>query len=314
MTERTVRSQRQDGNRRRADNGDGVDHVAVALQTLKEGVERIQTSDGFQQYLAALGHFHDYSVNNVMLILAQRPDAQRVASFNTWKTLGRHVNKGERGIRILVPTLHKEVDDESGEEHERLVGFRTGTVFDVSQTGGQELPTPPTARLLETVSDRTETLYGVVVDQLEQDGVTVRRGDTSPANGVYQPGPPAVVTVHERLQGDQKLKTLTHETGHHVALKRGYRIEREDEETIAESSAFVVMSRYGVDSAEYSLPYVAGWAEKPEVLRRNLGTIRRTSTVIIDMIESAASMQDTAAIPVYETRSGVSTPSPTLQA
>jgi hypothetical protein len=100
-----------------------------------------------------------------------------------------------------------------------------------------------------------------------------------------------VITVNERLQGDQKVKTLVHENGHHVALKRGFRIDRADEETIAEASAFVVMSRYGVDSATYSLPYVAGWAQQPDVLRRNLATIRRTSAVIIDAIESSGSVE-----------------------
>src|SRR3954467_1075369 len=177
MAERTPRGTGEHTyKKRRQSDGDGVDHVAVALETLQEGVERIQTSEGFQQYLAAMGRFHQYSFNNVLLIVSQRPDAERVASFNTWKTLGRHVNRGEKGMRILVPSVHKEVDDETGEVHERLTGFRTGTVFDVKQTSGAELPTPPTARLLETASDRTETLYGIITERLEQDGVEVRRG------------------------------------------------------------------------------------------------------------------------------------------
>ncbi len=103
----------------------------------------------------------------------------------------------------------------------------TSTVFDVKQTSGQELPTPPAVTLLETASSPTETLYSIVVAWLEQDGVTVRRGVIH-ANGLYQPGPPPVITVHERLQGDQKLKTLVPENGHHAALKRGYRIDRPD--------------------------------------------------------------------------------------
>ena len=302
MSERGPRPAPSESSRRRQhDSGDGIDHLAVALETLQRGVEQIQTSDGFAQYLAAMGRFHNYSFNNVLLIVLQRPEAQRVASFNTWKKLGRHVNKGEKGIRILVPTVHKEVDEESGQERERLTGFRTGSVFDVAQTGGQELPLPPSARLLQTASDRTETLYSIMTDQLEQDGVTVKRGALR-ANGLYEAGPPPVITVNEKLQGDQKLKTLVHEDGHHVALGRGYRIDRADEETIAEASAFVVLSRYGIDSADYSLPYVAGWAQQPEVLRRNLATIRRTSTAIIEMIESAESpqLQEPGATVIYQ--------------
>src|SRR5688500_12987027 len=135
MPERGARPAPSEASRRRQqDSGDGVDHVAVALETLQRGGEQIQTTDGFQQYLTAMGGFHEYSFNNVLLIVSQRPEAQRVASFKTWKTLGRHVNKGEHGIRILVPKVHKEVDEETGKEHERLTGFRTGTVFDVAQT------------------------------------------------------------------------------------------------------------------------------------------------------------------------------------
>jgi len=85
---------------------------------------------------------------------------------------------------------------------------------------------------------------------------------------------------------------------HVTSYRRSYQIQRADEEAIAESSAFVVMSRYGIDSAEYSLPYVAGWAQQPEVLRRNLGTIRRTSAAIIDMIESAPA-EEPAATPIF---------------
>ncbi len=152
MTERGPRRFRAEQEKRRRPDGDGpeVDHVAQALENLQHGVEQIQTSDGFQQYLAAMGRFHYYSFNNVMLIVSQRPDAEGVASFKTWQSLGRHVNKGEHGIRILVPSVRKEVDEESGEEHERLTGFRTGVVFDIKQTDGEEMPAHPTAKLLES--------------------------------------------------------------------------------------------------------------------------------------------------------------------
>ena len=68
------------------------------LAQLEAGVVAIQTSDDFKRYLSVAAKFHAYSFNNVLLIIAQRPEATRVAGYRTWQSLGRQVNKGERSI------------------------------------------------------------------------------------------------------------------------------------------------------------------------------------------------------------------------
>lgn len=95
-------------------------------------------SEALTNYLAAMGRFHRYSVGNIMLIAFQNPEATHVAGFGTWKSLGRHVKRGERGIVIRVPIPVKK--DKSDDSDDYLLTFTTGHVFDIAQTEGEELP------------------------------------------------------------------------------------------------------------------------------------------------------------------------------
>src|SRR6266851_2600157 len=81
----------------------GGSRLAGVMQTPERGIEGILTSDGFTAYLRTMARFPTYSVNNTLLILAQRPDATQVAGYRRWQELGRQVMKGETGIKILVP-------------------------------------------------------------------------------------------------------------------------------------------------------------------------------------------------------------------
>jgi len=83
----------------------GETKTDALLKKLKDGVRRIQSSDEFRNYLVAMSRFHDYSWNNQLLIMLQRPDATHVAGFNAWKDLGRWVKKGETGIAIFAPAF-----------------------------------------------------------------------------------------------------------------------------------------------------------------------------------------------------------------
>ena len=114
------------------------DHVDV----LAKAVDAVRASDMFKRYLNVQARFHKYSWGNTMLIYSQNPDAERVAGFGTWKKLGRHVLKGEHGIRIFAPCPWKRTDtDDAGNDTERQgMYFKVVHVFDVSQTDGTELP------------------------------------------------------------------------------------------------------------------------------------------------------------------------------
>jgi hypothetical protein len=125
----------EDINRR---TKEAVDYL---VQSLDSG-----RSEVLVQYLAAMGRFHNYSFGNIMLIARQRPDATKVAGFRTWNSLGRFVNKGERGILILAPMVRRKreeresLPEETVASERQLLGFRAAYVFDVSQTVGNDLP------------------------------------------------------------------------------------------------------------------------------------------------------------------------------
>jgi hypothetical protein len=195
--------------------------------------------------------------------------------------------KGEQGIKILVPFKHKATVAEEDETDAFVVkGFGVGTVFDVSQTDGDPLPSPPAVERIDGASDRGMRLFVDLIDYLEIQDVPIAREHTKPANGYFDPKRRRVA-LDVDLNGDQAAKTLTHEACHVVA---GHTLgmNSQDVETVAESAAFVVLNHYGIDSSGYTFPYVAGWAQDRAVLKRNLGAVQQTAHRIGDAMHKAA--------------------------
>ena len=82
--------------------------VKEITDKLEEGLKELFESGKYKNYLSTMSKFHNYSVNNTLLIALQRPDASLVAGYQAWqKNFNRHVNKGEKGIRILAPAPYK---------------------------------------------------------------------------------------------------------------------------------------------------------------------------------------------------------------
>lgn len=268
-----------------------------AMAVLERGIEGILDSESFADYLKTMARFHTYSFTNVAMIVAQRPEATQVAGYKTWQTLGRQVRKGEKGIVIFVPHRKRvgESPDENKEDQQAgeqvketthmITGFGLGRVFDVSQTEGEPLPEPPAVQELDGESET-----GARIDQrmsrfLIEEGVRLSSEDTGRANGYYRPAQ-RLIAISDRLSGNQRTKTLVHEAAHYLADHRG-QVTREDAETVAESSAFVVLAHYGIDTGSYSFPYVARWAEDKAVLRRNLVEVQGVAAGLIAGIEEA---------------------------
>lgn len=261
--------------------------VADALQLLEQGFDRITSSDGFRAYLETMAKFHKYSPNNTMLIMMQRPDATRVAGYNRWKELGRQVKRGERAIKIFAPVLVKDPKelDEEGKPVEHLVGYTIASVFALEQTDGKPLPSPDNPKMLEGESSGASRLYDGVKAFIETKGVTVKRMPLprESMHGVWSPSTREIVLSH-RLHGDQAVKTLCHEAAHALAEHRGT-IDRKDAETVAESTAFVACNHFGIDTSEYTFPYIVGWGESKSVLMRNLNEIQKISHQLIEGTE-----------------------------
>ena len=278
----------------RGERSSSEDKLAATLRTLEAGISSILDSEQFARYLTVMSRFHHYSFGNVLLILAQKPDATRVAGYRKWQELGRQVRKGEQGIRILVP--HRRVVElEEGEEVEVVRSFGVGTVFDIAQTDGEPLPEPPVAQEIRESTDAGAALYRALETYVTGQGITIVREEVAHGNGYYAPMQKCIA-IDSRLAGDQATKTLAHETAHAVAQHRSD-MPREDAETVAESAAYVVLSHYGIDSSGYSFAYVARWAEDRQVLTRNLAAIQQTSHAIITGIEGREGSEVTAGSP-----------------
>ena len=261
------------------------DPASALLAQLETGVKAIQGSDLFQHVLDVQARFHNYSWGNSLLIALQCPDAKRVAGFNTWRDLGRHVRKGEKAIRILAPmaVVHRRKDgDDDAEEVSRVLRFKSVCVFDISQTDGKDLP--EIAPLL--TGDDGADLYQALAALARAEGVTVHQSPERVTSGddgagYYRPSDKNII-VKSAAQA-QMTKTLAHELAHYWHDKLGglSGSTREEAETIAEGVAYVVCGHFGLDTADRSFGYVAHWATQPDVLKRVLGLIQKISHEII---------------------------------
>ncbi|MZJ94725.1 MULTISPECIES: ArdC-like ssDNA-binding domain-containing protein [unclassified Eggerthella] len=278
------------------------EELQQTLQRLEEGVEEIFTSGKYMEYLTVMSHFHNYSFNNCMLIAWQRPDATLVAGYRAWQDkFGRHVKKGERGIRILSPIVVKgklpedeqhDTGDPDAEKAEakRLVGFRLATVFDVSQTEGRDLPSMGVDELqgdvgeFETVMDAIGKISKYPISFEEISGG---------AKGFFSHADPKRIVIQEGMPQAQTLKTAVHELAHSVMHdfepedKSRPLPDRNTREVQAESVAFVVSNWLGLDTSDYSFGYIASWSSGKEIseLRASLDDVRLASHGIIDGIE-----------------------------
>ncbi len=274
----------------------GDERLAATLALLDEGIAATLTSDGFAAYLRTLARFPTYSARNVALIHRQRPDATRVAGYRAWQSLGRQVRRGERGLRILVPYRHAApTDREDATDAKRattIAGFGVATVFDLAQTDGEPLPVPTAPRPLAGDSAPARRLWVRLAAFLAGEGVTLTRRAFGEGNGVYFPLTRLII-VRADLSDEQAAKTLAHECAHHVALIHAlgaHGASRADAETIAEGAAFATLARYGIDTGDYSFPYVAAWAADRAVVTRNLVAIRETAATLIAAIAGEPDM------------------------
>ena len=265
-----------------------------AQALVQTGIERlIGDPAAWHQWAQTQARFHHYSPQNILLIGIQRPDATRVAGFQTWKRLGRFVRRGEKGITILAPMVRKTSDaGESGdgppeEPTRKLVGFRPVTVFDMAQTEGEPLDDVPMARVL-TGDDWQPVLTALITSTVP---VPVTFGALPPETwGMWQPAPGGHITISDAADPNMHLKTLLHEWAHSIGIPAGTAVPadpaaRAEEEVIAETTAYIVGHTIGLDTLSYSQSYVAGWSGRsPETVRRALGAIHHRVQVMMDAI------------------------------
>ena len=260
-----------------------------AHRRLVTAVEGLVAGEDWRQMLEVARRFHAYSTANVFLIMAQRPEATRVAGYRTWAGLGRQVRRGEKGIAILAPVVTRARPIDAREEAcepelvKVLRGFRVVHIFDVTQTEGDELPDVAPA-LLSGVAPAA--VWEALATQVAAAGFTVSRGDCSGANGVTD-FLARTVTVRADVSEPQAVKTLAHELGHVLLHDTSDdRACRGRVEVEAESVAYLVCEHAGITSDTYSFPYIARWSGGDvEVVRASAERALTGARLIIEAID-----------------------------
>lgn len=265
--------------------------AAEALHsTLVDQVTALTNSDQWRAFLDFTRSFHAYSLNNLLLILSQNPDASAVAGFRQWQAKGRQVRKGEQSIKIFGYSTKKitQEDPDTGDESERRVPrFPILSVFDIAQTDpidGTEILDPVTHL---TGADDHGVLHPLTA-HLQGNGWTITRGHLTGQNGYADPERRAVV-LHDQLAPEQAAKTLIHEAAHitlgHTDDLAEYTQHRGRMETEAESVAYIVAGLLGFDTSAYSVGYIAGWADSnPDLIRETAARVLTAAHTIANAI------------------------------
>ena len=281
-----------------------ADKMKEITDRLEQGILGLYESERYADYLRTMSKFHDYSLNNTILIAMQ--GGNLVKGYKQWeKEFDRHVKPGEKAIKIIAPapfTVKKQVEkidpdtqkpvfDKDGkpvtEEKEiKIPAFRVVSVFDVSQTEGKELPS-----LTYELTGNVEQ-YKDFFTALEK---------TSPFAMEFEALSGSIkgrcnyeekrISINEGMDELQNIKTAIHEiahaTLHDIDKDAPERPDRRTREVQAESVAYAVCQHYGLDTSDYSFGYIAGWSSGKELaeLKGSLETIRSTAASLIDTID-----------------------------
>ena len=292
-----------------AENNTEKQRVQELTDKLEQGLQDLFNSDSYCNYLRTMSKFHNYSFNNTLLIAMQKPDATLVAGYKAWqKNFERHVNKGEKAIRILAPAPYKikeerdKIDpvtqelllDKDGNPQKEEVeitipAFRAVSVFDVAQTDGKPIPELAAKELLSDVEGYQDMIRAVEAIS----PVPIELEEIAGDSKGYYDREAKRIAVQENMSESQTLKTMIHEVAHsklhskEVEQDEQMKKDRNTKEVEAESIAYTVCQHFGIDTSDYSFGYIAGWSSGRDTkeLRASMDTIRRTASELITGIE-----------------------------
>lgn len=279
----------------------------------------MSNNEKYKDFLKTMSKFHNYSLNNLLLITDQRPDATNVAGYNSWKNdFNRQVKKGAKSIKIIAPVIKKEwveVKDKDGklqydsqgrtkkQKQSVIRGYRAVNVFDISDTTGKPITTAKDL-INDSLQDSNDfkDLYEEFKSFINSNGLSVTEKSfmdddiiRSGSKGYYHVLDNYIV-IDEDLSYDHKFKTLIHEYTHanlHNLDNDNYfnlstDVTKSIREIEAESTAFVVCNYYGLDTSDYSIGYLGAYASilDEKVIKHHISAIKLTSTEIINEINN----------------------------
>lgn len=281
--------------------------IDKAFKMIEDNIPTALDNDNFKEYLQTISKFHNYSINNQILIRSQNPNASFVAGFNSWRdNFDRTVNKGEKGLMILAPSPYKykkevEKTDDKGNvvrnaageaetetKEFQAMGYRQVYVFDISQTSGKEFPEP--FKIVGEHSKEARDLLEAAENVSPFEIKYIPRAEdptlNSGAKGYFSLTTEDI-TINDDLPLAHKAKTLIHEMTHGILHNDDTEKSNEQKEIEAEATAFAVCNYFGLDTSDYSFGYVASWSlgKEPKEIKGILEGIQKSTDDIITKIE-----------------------------
>ena len=299
-----------------------ADKMKEITDRLEQGIMGVFESERYAEYLRTMSKFHNYSLNNTLLIAMQ--GGNLVKGYRQWeKEFDRHVKPGEKAIKILAPAPYKvkkereKIDPDTKmpvigadgkpvmETQEITIpAYKVVSVFDVSQTEGKELPDLSVSELTGDVEQYRD--FFAALERTSPFAIAFETLDGGAKGRCYYEE--NRIAIHEGMSELQNIKTAIHEishaTMHDTAPDDPTRPDRRTREVQAESVAYAVCQHYGLDTSDYSFGYVAGWSSGKELseLKGSLETIRSTAAKLIETIDGhfAEIQQEKAAVQEQE--------------
>lgn len=275
--------------------------IKAALERIENGLAAIDTDEDWLKYLSFQSQFYNYSFRNTMLIYIQNPEASFVKGYKAWNKLGRYVKKGAKGLAILAPCYRKvedfkepdnesEYQDSEGEKVTKKVisGFRAAYVFDIADTDGSDEYLPVLVKGLAGNSGQEKEIYEKLKAFISMEHpVQEVTGTASKGSYNLETG---VICVRSDVEYLQKIKTILHEYAHSIdfAMHPGQDISRNRRELVAESVAFVVSLRLGLDTSRYSMGYIKSWLKDKDELKIVADAVQKVAAKIINNLAESS--------------------------
>lgn len=277
--------------------------IKAALERIDTGLATINTDEDWLNFLSFQAQFYNYSFGNAMLIFSQNPNATYVKGYKAWNQLGRYVKKGSKGLAILAPCIRKvEVfkepenknlyHDEKAEKEIRKVvsGFRVTYVYDIADTDGDDSRLPVLVTGLAGNSEQEKEIYESLINVISKEHC-VQEVSGTVSKGSFNLET-KVISIRDDLEYLQKIKTLLHEYAHLLdfQIHPENDISRNRRELVAESVAYVVSLRLGLDTSRYSMGYIRSWLKDKEELKMIADSVQKIAyTIITELAESSDS-------------------------
>ena len=260
-----------------------------------EGVQNIIDNGEYEKFLRFSKNFHNYSFNNVLLIFSQMPEATQVAGFAKWKSMGRNLKKGAKGIQIIYPIkrsytkkklegqnslLDNKQDDNEQVEKVEYLTYRYTYVYDISQTYGDSLPLSDTTLNSNNRVEFLEFLKSFSPYRILEESLT---GTTQ---GYWSEKEQHIV-LKDTLSIDDKASVLLHELAHALYDDFDYKENKNLSETFVESVAFIVADYFDLDTSMCSFEYITSWADGDIKILLELGDkIQKCANSFIKNLEN----------------------------